>query len=159
MKRAREAFQQLLQKNGLRLTRQRDALLTVVFSSHRHFSAEDLHRELEKSGHRVSIATIYRSLSLLVEGGLVQGLDVGNGRVLYEHTFGHHHHDHMVCVDCGKITEFISDEIEALQDQAAKEHKFTVVAHSLKIFGYCSNCTKKHPDVKPLATPITRSGA
>lgn len=159
MKKAREIFIELLKKDGLRLTRQRDALLEAVFATHRHFSAEDLHRDLEQSGHSVSIATIYRSLNLLVEGGLIQGLDVGNGRVLYEHTLGHQHHDHMVCVDCGKITEFVSPEIEALQEEAAKAHKFNVVAHSLKLFGYCSNCNKKHPDAKPMAAPITRSGA
>jgi Fur family ferric uptake transcriptional regulator len=159
MKRAREAFQELLKKNGLRLTRQRDALLDAVFATHRHFSAEDLHKELERVGHRVSLATIYRSLSLLVEAGFVQGLDVGNGRVLYEHTLGHEHHDHMVCIDCGKITEFVSKDIEELQEKVAKDHKFTIVAHSLKMFGYCSGCLKKHPNAGPMATPITRSGA
>lgn len=158
MKKARETFIELLKKDGLRLTKQRDALLEAVFATHRHFSAEDLHGDLARAGHRVSIATIYRSLNLLVEGGLIQGLDVGNGRVLYEHTLGHQHHDHMVCRDCGKITEFMSPEIEALQEQAAKEHKFTVIAHSLKLYGYCFNCSKKHPDAKPIATPITRSG-
>jgi Fur family ferric uptake transcriptional regulator len=159
MKRAYEVFKALLQKNGLRLTKQRTALLDAVFATHRHFSAEDLHRDLERAGHRVSIATVYRSLNLLVEGGLVQGLDVGKGRVLYEHTLGHAHHDHMVCLDCGRITEFQSQEIEDLQEAAAKAHKFTVTAHSLKLFGYCNNCSKRHPNAPPMSTPITRSGA
>ena len=139
MKKAYDAFQDLLHKNGLRLTKQRTALLDAVFATHRHFSAEDLHRDLEKAGHRISIATVYRALGLLVEAGFVQGLDVGRGRVLYEHTLGHAHHDHIICLDCGKITEFQSQEIEDLQDQAAKSHRFKIVAHSLKIFGYCHN--------------------
>ena len=159
MKKAYDAFQDLLHKNGLRLTKQRTALLDAVFATHRHFSAEDLHRDLEKAGHRISIATVYRALGLLVEAGFVQGLDVGRGRVLYEHTLGHAHHDHIICLDCGKITEFQSQEIEDLQDQAAKSHRFKIVAHSLKIFGYCHNCVKRHPDAKPISTPITRSGA
>ncbi|MBI3819561.1 MAG: transcriptional repressor [Planctomycetes bacterium] len=159
MKKAREIFIELLRKDGLRLTRQREALLNAVFSTHRHFSAEELYRDLEKDGHGVSIATIYRSLTLLVEGGLIQGLDVGNGRVLYEHTLGHQHHDHMVCMDCGKITEFVSPEIEELQDEAARAHKFKVTAHSLKLFGYCSNCSKKHPDARATPAPQTRSGS
>ncbi len=159
MKKALEAFHDLLRRRGLKLTRQREALLHAVFATHRHFSAEDLHRDLEKSGHRVSIATVYRSLALLVEGGLVQGLDVGNGRVLYEHTLGHEHHDHMVCLDCGRITEFRSQPIEDLQEEAARAHRFTVVAHSLKLFGYCAQCVKRHTDLSPKAAPITRSGA
>jgi Fur family ferric uptake transcriptional regulator len=159
VKKAYDAFQDLLHKNGLRLTKQRTALLDAVFATHRHFSAEDLHRDLEKAGHRISIATVYRALGLLVEAGFVQGLDVGRGRVLYEHTLGHAHHDHIICLDCGKITEFQSQEIEDLQDQAAKSHRFKIVAHSLKIFGYCHNCVKRHPDAKPISTPITRSGA
>lgn len=154
-----QAFEALLREQGLRLTQQRRALLDAVFATHRHFSAEDLHRDLQKRGHRVSIATVYRALSILVDGGLVQGLDVGKGRVLYEHTLGHEHHDHMVCVDCGKIAEFKSPEIEQLQEQAARANRFTVLAHSLKLFGYCAPCAKRHPDAKPIATPITRSGA
>lgn len=159
MKKARDAFQTLLRKKGLKLTRQRIHLLDAVFATHRHFSAEDLHGDLERAGHRVSIATIYRSLALLTEGGLVQGLDVGNGRVLYEHTLGHAHHDHMVCLDCGLITEFRSPEIEALQEKAAKAHRFTTKSHSLKLFGFCAACAKKHPGVAELPAPITRSGA
>jgi Fur family ferric uptake transcriptional regulator len=65
----------------------------------------------------------------------------------------------MVCLDCGKIEEFQSQEIEDLQDQAAKSHKFTVTAHSLKLYGYCHNCAKRHPNAPPTQTPITRSGA
>jgi Fur family ferric uptake transcriptional regulator len=159
MKKAREAFRALLRKKGLKFTWQRSHILDAVFATHRHFSAEDLHGDLVRAGHRVSVATIYRSLSLLTEGGLIQGLDVGNGRVLYEHTLGHAHHDHMVCLDCGLITEFRSPEIEALQDKSAKSHRFTIVAHSLKLFGYCSNCAKKHPNVTELPVPVTRSGA
>ncbi|MBL8695367.1 MAG: transcriptional repressor [Planctomycetes bacterium] len=159
MKRAREKFQALLKRNGLKLTKQRIALLDAVYATHRHFSAEDLHRDLQKLGHSVSVATVYRSLNLLVEGGLVQGLDVGKGRVLYEHTLGHEHHDHMVCLDCGKITEFQSPEIEELQDVAARAHRFVTVSHSLKLFGYCSHCAKKHPIAEERPAPNTRSGA
>lgn len=159
VKHAREVFHEILRKHGLRFTKQREALLDVVFATHRHFSAEDLHRELERSGHRISIATIYRSISLLVDSGLVQGLDVGNGRVLYEHTLDHEHHDHMVCLDCGTITEFVSPEIEALQEKAAAEHRFTVTAHSLKLFGYCNNCNRKQRSNPQTNAPITRSGA
>src|SRR5262245_63673459 len=159
MKKAREAFRALLRKKGLKFTWQRSHILDAVFATHRHFSAEDLHGDLVRAGHRVSVATIYRSLSLLIEGGLIQGLDVGNGRVLYEHTLGHAHHDHMVCLDCGLITEFRSPEIEDLQEAAARAHRYKIVAHSLKLFGYCHNCVRKHPDAGPISTPITRSGA
>jgi len=159
VKKTRDSAEDVLRRKGLKLTRQRSALLDAMFASHRHFSAEDLHRELDGEGQRVSIATIYRTLSVLAEEGLLQRLDVGNGRVLYEHTVGHTHHDHMVCVDCGRITEFCSPEIEALQEKAARAHRFVTVAHSLKLFGYCSTCAKRHPGAPPLPVPGTRSGA
>jgi Fur family transcriptional regulator, ferric uptake regulator len=159
MKKARDAAQEFLRGSGLKLTRQRSDLLDAIFSSHRHFSAEELHRELDREGHRVSVATIYRSLSVLVEGGLLQRLDVGNGRVLYEHTYGQLHHDHMVCLDCGRITEFRSPEIEELQEKAARAHRFTTVAHSHKLYGYCSSCSKRHPEPEAIPVPGTRSGA
>ena len=159
MKKTRDAAEEVLRRKGLKLTRQRAALLDLIFGNHRHFSAEEIHRDLDRSDQRVSIATIYRTLSVLSDEGLLQRLDVGNGRVLYEHTVGHTHHDHMVCVDCGRITEFRSPEIEELQEKAARAHRFTTVAPSLKLFGYCASCVKKHPGPPPLPVPGTRSGA
>jgi Fur family ferric uptake transcriptional regulator len=137
-------FGHFLRSRSFKLTLQRRRLFDRAFSTHEHFSAEQLYRWLEKEpGPRVSRATVYRTLALLVEGGFVQALDTGRDELLYEHVLGHPHHDHMVCQDCGKIEEFHDDRIEELQLEACRKKGFHLVSHEHRLKGYCRACNRK----------------
>ncbi len=135
-------FEMFLHGKGLRLTAQRAEVLRCIYRTHRHVTAEELFEMLRRKGDRsISRATVYRTLSLLEEGGFVDALSVGRDQGLrYEHTLGHEHHDHMVCQECGKILEFHSEAIEAAQDAVAAEHGFKVTSHRLNMFGHCADC-------------------
>ena len=144
----RQRFDDYLRTRSLKLTQQRELIFERAFATHEHFTAETLHRwmtegEEGRANKNVSRATVYRTLSLLVEGGFIGSIDSGRGELLYEHLLGHEHHDHLVCTECGKIEEFRNEEIERLQDEVAKAHGFTLESHSLRLEGQCGACSMK----------------
>ena len=139
-----KAYREYLSGHSLKLTRQRRRIFDRAFSTHEHFTAEQLYSWLrEEDGLTVSRATVYRTLSMLVEGGFLESLDTGRGELLYEHVLGHRHHDHMVCQDCGRIEEFYDQRIEELQLEACRRKGFTLVSHQLRLEGYCRTCSAK----------------
>jgi len=93
----------------------------------------------------VSKATVYRTLALVTESGLIDGHDFDKGKRLYEPMVGRAHHDHMYCITCGKVIEFEEEAIERLQEMVTQRHRFTAVYHSHKIFGYCAACGGPKP--------------
>ena len=135
-----EAYRAALTARGLSATRQRLRLGEIVFSTHGHFTAEDLVRTVRKLGARIGRVTVYRTLNLMVDAGLVEERSFERGRLHYEHTVGHHHHDHMVCVGCGRIIEFESDAIAREQRAAAAREGFTILHHNHTLFGHCRAC-------------------
>jgi Fur family ferric uptake transcriptional regulator len=140
----RRAFERFLKTRALKLTAQRRRIFERVFATHEHFSAERLYGWMrDEVGSGVSRATVYRTLSLLVEGGFLETLDAGQGELLYEHVLGHRHHDHLMCIDCGRIEEFTDERIEALQGEVATRKGFTLHYHNLRLFGTCASCTRK----------------
>jgi Fur family ferric uptake transcriptional regulator len=124
---------------GFRWTRQRQTIVETAFETHRHFSAEELLQMVEqKIGPGVAhLATIYRTLQALEEGGFIEGLELGKGGRLFEHVLGHAHHDHIICLDCGALIEFHDEELETKKRQVAEENGFEMESHSLRIFGHC----------------------
>ena len=139
----RKNFEGFLREQGLRFTTQRQRIFDRAFETHEHFSAETLFAWLgAEPGAKVSRATVYRTLALLVEGGFLDSLDTGRGELMYEHIVGHEHHDHMVCVSCGRIEEFQDARIERLQEENARAKGFVTVEHDLRLFGYCKTCVK-----------------
>jgi len=137
-------FERFLRSRELKLTSQRRRIFDRAFATHEHFSAETLYEWLKSEpGSRVSRATVYRTLSLLLEGSFVEALDAGRGELVYEHVLGHSHHDHMVCLDCGKIEEFHDERIEELQLDACRKKGFHLISHDLRLRGYCKLCAKK----------------
>jgi len=137
-------FHEFLKSRDLKSTAQRDLIVKEIFSKpHHHFSAEELLEKARKKDSTISRATVYRTLSLLLESKLLDELDIGKGHKYYEPMFGVSHHDHLICLKCEKIVEFESPEIEALQDKIVKKNGFEQVSHSHKIFGYCPTCQKK----------------
>ena len=125
------------------MTAQRERIFERAFETHDHFSAETLYDWLrEEGGPSVSRATVYRTLNLLEDGGFIGSFDTGRGETVYEHLLGHAHHDHLICVECGKIEEFHEERIEALQVEVAQKKGFELTSHSLRLMGICGACRK-----------------
>ncbi len=131
-----------LNENNLKLTTERQIVLNAVFSIHNHFDVEELYYHIKRKNQKkhVSRATIFRTLPLLIKSGLIKDALRCQGRNYYEHTFGHNHHDHLLCVKCGKIIEFEDQKIEKLQEKVCKKYGFYPIEHRLGIKGYCINC-------------------
>ena len=146
-------FERFLRTRSLKLTSQRRRIFDRAFGTHEHFSAERLYEWLKKEpGPKVSRATVYRTLALLLEGEFLSALDAGQGELVYEHVLGHHHHDHMLCLDCGRIEEFSDERIEELQREACRKKGFLLVSHDLRLRGYCRGCARKRELEKKAAT-------
>ncbi len=143
MNKSEEKFKNYIQSRGLKFTPEREAILNQVFESHRHFEAEELLFDMRKNNKRVSKATVYRTLALLVESGLLREVIFGEKHAHYEHVFGNEHHEHLVCVKCGKIIEFSDDKLEKLQDEICVRSKFKPISHRFQITGYCKDCVEK----------------
>lgn len=137
-----EPVEQYLQSRGLRHTTARRKILDSVFGSREHFTAEGLLDKMRRRGVRVSRASVYRTLSLLCDGGFVESREFQRGQMMYESMLGQHHHDHLICTGCGHIIEFENDEIERLQEETAKLHRFAIEHHSLRIYGKCTDCSR-----------------
>ncbi len=138
--RVEREFETFIRRKGLKLTSQRRRILKRVFATHRHFTAEEIHEAFRRGRDDVSRATVYRTLSLLVEGGFLDMLELGGDTKRYEHILGRAHHDHLMCVRCGSVIEFEEERIEALQSEVATRHGFQITSHSLRIFGTCKKC-------------------
>src|SRR5689334_1105391 len=137
-----EVFLKHIQKRGLKRTSQRDLILDVFLRTEEHLSNEDLYRLVQKEDPTVGQTTVYRTLKLLTEAGLAREVRFGDGRTHYEHNYKHQHHDHMICSECGKIIEFFSAELEALQDAMAAQHGFEITQHLLRMIGVCADCQR-----------------
>jgi Fur family ferric uptake transcriptional regulator len=135
-----EVFSEYLREQGLKLTSQREVLLRRVLRIKKHFSAEQLFESLRDEGAGISKATVYRTLTLLVESGLLAEHDFERGHKLYERASHQCHHDHLICVGCGRIVEFHNEEIERLQEEIAGRFEFAMVSHTHQIFGQCAVC-------------------
>ena len=158
MKAISSRFERFLRTRQLRLTRQRAEILRAIYGTHRHVTADQLYELLQKSGQghalAISRATVYRTLALLAEGGFVHALDVGRDTgTLYEHALGHRHHDHMICLECGGISEFSDERLEQVQDEAIRRQGFTATSHRLNVFGTCAKCARKGARLHAAETP------
>jgi Fur family transcriptional regulator, ferric uptake regulator len=143
-----EIFLKHIQKHGMKRTSQRDLILDIFLRTEDHVSNEDLYQLVKKEDPTVGQTTVYRTLKILTEAGLAREVRFGDGRAHYEHNYKHQHHDHMICSECGKIIEFFSAELEALQDAMAAKHKFEITQHLLRIIGVCEDCRRaqKHDE-------------
>lgn len=135
-----------IQQRGLKRTTQRDLILEVFLRTERHLSSEDLYRLVQAEDPTIGHTTVYRTLKLFTDAGLAREVRFGDGRTHYEHNYKHQHHDHMICAECGKIIEFYSAELEAIQDAMAAKHKFEVTQHLLRIIGICAECRRSRKE-------------
>tara|TARA_B100001540_G_C15331529_1_gene428216 strand:+ start:85 stop:516 length:432 start_codon:yes stop_codon:yes gene_type:complete len=127
-------FSEALQNEKLKLTSQRLAIFDEVIYGKKHRECEEICNSLKQKKNNVSRATVYRTLDILIKYDFVRKMDIGDGRIRYESKIGHPHHDHMICVETGKIIEFVSDEIETIQDQIAKEKGYKIIKHIHQLF-------------------------
>ena len=159
-----ERFLRTVRNNGVRVTRERRRVVETISRHPGHFDAESLHARMTAEGARVSRATVYRTLATLVECGVLRRHDVGERQALFEASIGRRHHEHMICVVCGTILEFVEDRIERLQDDVCRRYGFRPLSHALHIHGVCSSCDdlarKTPPTSTPEpATPLSSDGA
>ena len=124
----------VLRKEGLRYTAQRQAVWDEIKKSNEHRDAEDIYLQLKSKNNNVSRATVYRTIDVLVKNQLVRKMDLGDGRNLFEPRLDDEHHDHMICLDTGKIIEFYDEDLENLQDKIAEKHGYEIVRHVHQLF-------------------------
>jgi Fur family ferric uptake transcriptional regulator len=133
-----------LKSNGkLRSTPERFKILDAVLQSEGHFDVESLYYRMISNGVKVSKATVYNTLELLRECGLVSKYRFAESTSRYEKAFGRPQHHHMICLTCGDILEFTSDRIERIQEEVAEDQGFKIQSTTIQVFGTCSKCTKK----------------
>lgn len=129
-----------LAQEGLRVTRQRDAILEAFLDEDAHVSVEELYLRLREAHPSIGHATVYRSMNVFVAAGVAKERRFHEGRTRYEPGFDVAHHDHLVCVVCGNIQEFEDPTIEQLQDDIAGSRGFEVEYHRLELYGRCARC-------------------
>lgn len=139
IKQKEKAFQDFIQQKGLKTTRQRNTIVGVFFRMRGHISVEELLREVKKVNPKIGYATVYRTLHLLTESRLVEERRFGDGLARYEGRSEVEHHDHMICLECGQISEFFNPHLEALQEKLATEHNFKIYRHRLELYGSCED--------------------
>jgi Fur family ferric uptake transcriptional regulator len=137
-----EIFSRYLKENGLRFTGGRARILKAVLSYSAHFDADELYLKLRQGHERISRASVYRTIPLLLACGLIRTVGHENGRHHYEHTYGQAHHCHLRCLGCGKVVEFTFNRWKEIEDQMRKDHGFTVTGHRLELQGYCPQCSR-----------------
>ena len=141
---AHDILSKYLKENGKqRATTERFAVLDAVLQSQGHFDAESLYYRMISKGIKVSKATVYNTLDLLQNCGLVSKYRFAENTSRYEKAFGRPHHHHLICLDCGDIIEFVNDRLEKIQDDVCTEKNFAPQSSSLQIFGICSKCKRK----------------
>jgi Fur family ferric uptake transcriptional regulator len=132
-----------LARKSLRLTAQRRAIIDTAFSTQQHFTAEQLLAWSRKRDKSVSRATVYRTLPLLTESGLVREMDFGKDYKFYDPNYAEHpHHNHIICQDCERIVEFESEKIEQVENEISQRLGFSVQSHRLQITANCEELRK-----------------
>ena len=135
-----ERFRRHLRDHRLPVTRQRDQVAEVVLTSDEHLSVDQILRRLKERGGRIGTATVYRTLEVLVESGLVRAHDFGEGFRRYEPVTAQQHHGHLICIRCGRVAEFATERLERMLPIIADEHAFQHQRHRVEIYGVCRDC-------------------
>ena len=143
--------EQLLKEKGVRLTTQRQLVVRRAVA-YLHFTAEELVKDVHSIDPSVARGTVYRTLALLHQAGVVEKHDFRYGAPNYEVTFAKAHHDHLMCVQCGEIIEFQEPRIETLQQAVVQRFGYQLLSHTHKLYGLCRTCQQAHP-TQPLKPP------
>jgi len=134
----KKALAAYLDSHSLKHTRQREAILDVFLSAKGHITGEELHARVREASPGIGYTTVYRTMKLLCDAGLAMERHFDDGVTRYE--IEHEHHDHLVCVKCGKIVEFECSMIESAQDRIVNEYGFRLLRHRHELYGHCPKC-------------------
>ena len=136
-----DELKKIVKQKGLKYTEQREIVLNILLTAKEHLTAEEVYNQIKKEypDSNIGIATVYRALSFLEEVDLIASITFGTDGKKYESN-AKSHHDHLICTECGKIIEFIDEEIEKRQDKIAKKNNFRITSHSMQLYGTCSKC-------------------
>jgi Fur family ferric uptake transcriptional regulator len=140
---AREILKKFLEEKNLRPTRERFTLLDEILKMSGHFDADQLFATLARKGVKASRATVYNTLDLLVNCGLISRYRFGENHSRYEKAFGRPRHDHMICLECGEIIEFVANKLDQIQKEVCEANRFEPHNSTLQIFGICSHCSSQ----------------
>lgn len=140
MKKCKLQFRNFLRPRGLIFTSERKEIVESIHSYSGHFDADKLIFQLRKRGSRVSRGTVYRTIPLLVEAGVIRPVAFTDRHAHYEDTCKTRHHEHLICLGCGKVIEFYRPRMETELEKICREKKFQPVAHKMEVTGYCSDC-------------------
>ena len=131
-------FHDYIHTNGLKTTKQRDEIAAWFFSVKGHLSADDIYIQLRRTTPGIGVSTVYRTMRLLCDAGLVHERHFADGEALYENVVPHH--DHCICTACGAIIEFENLRIEELQEAVAERYGFQLIGHKMELYGLCKKC-------------------
>ncbi|NQT46973.1 MAG: transcriptional repressor [Candidatus Omnitrophica bacterium] len=137
-----DIFIDFLRERNLKLTSQREDILKVFLKIDKHLSVEELYDIVKKKNPRIGQATVFRTLKLLREAGFAGEVNLGDRCIRYEYKYGHKHHDHLICIECGRCIEVVDPKIEELQQILCKREGFSPQKHKMEIFGLCKACRK-----------------
>lgn len=143
------ALKEDLKKKGYKLTPQRRSIVdTIIDNEGQHLTAEEIYDKVKKSCPEIGLATVYRTILLLEELGVISRLDLNDGCSRYEiiHSDETHRHHHLICNTCHKVSEVQDDLLEELEVGIEKQYKFKILDHSVKFYGICDECQKKLND-------------
>jgi len=138
-----QKFRDYIREKGLRNTPEREMIIEEIFSTHDHFDIDELFLRMRNKRKIVSKASIYRTIPLLLESGLIKEVFFEGGHLHYEHIYGHKHHCHLRCICCRRYLEFTDDEIGKIQNQIEKKYGFFITSHRFELLGYCPQCAKR----------------
>ena len=139
-----DKFREFLLTKKMRLTPEREAVVVAIYASHDHFDADQWIDSLagRKGSMLASRSTVYRTLNLLEEAGLIRKVARANDREVYEHDYGYPQHDHLICKKCGDMIEFPNEAISGFLEGIAAEHGFRMSGHRLEVDGICARCSR-----------------
>jgi Fur family ferric uptake transcriptional regulator len=157
VKEAEQIFYRHLKRVGLKHTAQRDVILRAFLETHEHLSTEELYHLVRQKDSRIGFTTVYRTLKLLGDCGLASAVAFQDGVARYEHQYNRRSHHHMVCTECGSSVEFFSPEIERMEREIGRKHRYVTTRHTFQIYGICEEC-RRNADQSRHETATVQAG-